>query len=532
MTSDVFDYVVIGAGSAGCAAAGRLSESGRNSVLLLEAGGRDDNIWIHIPVGYGKTFNNEKLTWRFSTEPSPGINGRAMFTPSGRVLGGSSSINGMVYVRGTQEDFDNWRQDGNAGWGYQDVLPFFRKSENQENGADAYHGAGGPLNVSNLRAKNPLCNAFVDSAVAAGFPASSDFNSASQEGVGFFQMTARNGRRTSSAAAFLKAARGRPNLSVTTNAHADRLMIENGRVTGVTYALGDKLLTALARHAVILSAGAVNSPALLQRSGIGRGEWLREAGIDVRHELKGVGSNLHDHLQSRIVLHSRRHPTLNTQSRNPIMMLQLGLQYALFRSGQMTTCGAQSGGFVRSRRELDRPDVMVMYMPFSSMDYRKGLDRFRGFSISSMLLRPESRGTVRVRSANRHDAPVIQPNYLTAGYDHETLVAGLRLARKIAATDPLRSEIDREERPGPDVNSDDELLHYVRQTAGTVYHPVGTCKMGQSADAVVDEKLRLRGLEGLVVADASIMPSIVSAPTNATSIMIGERAAGFLSEAG
>lgn len=523
-----FDYIVVGAGSAGCAVAARLSESGRYTVLLLEAGGRDTNPWIHIPVGYGKTFINEDLTWQYFTEPSPGLNGRSIFTPSGRVLGGSSSINGLVYLRGRREDFDDWRQDGNPGWSYDDVLPFFRKSERQQRGANTFHGTDGTLGVSDLADDNPLCSAFLQSAFAAGHAPNDDFNGSHQEGFGQFQMTARKGKRISSAVAFLSGARKRPNLLVRTRAEVERVLLEDRVVTGVRYMMGDMPMEARARRCVVLSAGGINSPTILQRSGIGRPEWLREAGIEVGHELPGVGDNLHDHIQARLVLHSRRHPTLNTKIRSPFHMAAMALQYALFRKGPLASSGAQVGGFVRSRSELDCPDIMVMFMPFSSVDYRKGLDSFPGFSISVLQMRPESRGSVRVRSANRATAPMIHPNYLFAETDRRTLIDGLRVARRITAMDPLRQEIEREERPGVDVESDDDLLSYIRATAGSVYHPVGTCKMGSGPNAVVDAKLRVHGLAGLVVADASIMPSIVSGPTNATSIMIGERAASLL----
>jgi choline dehydrogenase len=523
-----FDYIVVGAGSAGCAVAARLSEDERNTVLLLEAGGRDTNPWIHIPVGFGKTFVNEALTWRFSTQPVPGLDGRSIFTPSGRVLGGSSSINGLVYARGQREDFDNWRQDGNPGWGYDDVLPYFRKSQRQQRGESVFHGAGGGLGVSEMGDPNPLADAFLASAEALGHPRNADFNGAVQEGVGAFQMTARNGRRNSSAVAFLHGARGRANLAVRTGAEVERLIVDGRKVTGVIYATGSETLQAAARRGVVLSAGSINTPSILQRSGIGRGAWLKDAGIEVAHELHGVGDNLHDHVQARLVLRSRRLPTLNTRTRNLYHMGMMGLRYALQRKGPLASSGAQAGGFLRSRPEFDRPDLLVMFMPFSSTDYRKGLDPFPGFSISVFQLRPESRGTVRVRSADRHVSPEIQPNYLDAEKDRRTLIDALRLARRITAAEPLREEIEREERPGLDVQSDDEMLSFIRSTAGSVYHAVGTCRMGSGANAVVDAKLRVHGLEGLAIADASIMPSIVSAPTNATSIMIGEKAADLI----
>lgn len=523
-----FDYVIVGAGSAGCVIADRLSKSGRHSVLVLEAGPRDSNPWIHLPMGFGKTFFDQNINWCFSAEPSPALNGRSIYTPSGKVLGGSSSINGLVYARGQREDFDGWQQAGNIGWSYDEVLPFFRKSEHQQRGRDAFHGEGGALSVSDVMDCHPLSMAFVESAKAAGFGSNADFNGAAQEGVGPFQVTARNGRRSSSAVAFLRAAEGRSNVCVKTNAEVGRLDMENGRITGVTYAVNGISSTACASLSVILSAGAINSPAILQRSGIGPAKWLKEAGIEVRHELEGVGANLQDHPQARLALRSRRLSTLNTQIRHPIHLMRMGLQYALFRRGPLASSGGQTGGFLRSRSGLDRPDFMYFCMPFSSIDLRKGLDTFPGFTIASVLLRPESRGVVRVRSANPKEAPLIQANYLDVENDRLAMLAGLRTARRITSTGPLSLEIDREERPGLAVQTDEDLLSYIRATATSGFHHCGTCKMGSGRDAVVDSKLRLHGLEGLVVADASIMPSIVSSGTNPAAIMIGERAAAFL----
>jgi choline dehydrogenase len=525
-----FDYIIVGAGSAGCALAARLSESGRDNVLILEAGPRDSNPWIHIPLGFGKTFFNHRVNWCFSTEPSSQLNGRAIFSPCGKVLGGSSSINGLVYSRGQREDFDSWRRDGAVGWSYDDVLPFFRKSEDQQHGPSEFHGAGGPLSVSDVMGCHPLSEAFIESAVAAGFPRNEDFNGAAQEGVGYFQMTARRGMRVSSSVAFLRGAEHRTNVALRTDAMVDQLIIESGRVTGVAYTRNGEPKTVHARRAVVLCAGSLNSPAILQRSGIGRGEWLQEAGIKVRHELKGVGANLQDHVQARLALRSSRLSTLNTEIRHPIHLMRIGLQYALSRRGPLAFSGAQTGGFIRSRSDIKRPDINFLVIPFSSADLRQGLDRFPGFTIASVLLRPDSRGTVRVRSSSTKDAPVIKPNYLEAETDRRTLIAGLRAARRVTSVDPLKREIAREERPGPSVNSDDELLSYIRDTASSVYHPVGTCKMGKGPDAVVDSRLQVHGLDGLIVADASIMPTIVSSATNAAAIMIGERAAAFLLE--
>jgi choline dehydrogenase len=528
LTAEFFDYIVVGAGSAGCVIAARLSENQRHSVLLLEAGGRDSNPWIHVPMGFAKTFFDDKVNWCFTAEPSKELNDRKLFAPGGKVLGGSSSINGLVYLRGQKEDFDEWKKSGNSGWGYDDVLPYFRKSEDYQKGADEFHGSGGPLRISELAEQNPYSRSFVESAVAAGHPRNPDLNGASQEGVGPFQVTASGGRRMSSAVAFLRDAERRPNVAVRTNAEVDNLITEDGKVVGVSYVLGTETRVARATRSVVLSAGSLNTPAILQRSGIGRGDWLMEAGIAVKHELSGVGANLQDHIQSRLVLRSRRYPTLNSQTRNPIGLVRMALEYGLLRRGPLSSAGGQSGGFVRSRPDVDRPDILFFVMPFSSQDLRKGLDRFPAFTVASSLLRPESRGTVRVTSADRKRAPSIRPNYLEAELDRRTMIDGLRAARRITAMRPLRDEIEREERPGLDMESDDQLLSYIRETASSVYHPSGTCKMGGDADAVVDARLRLRGMDGLTVADASIMPTIVSSPTNATAIMIGERAAAFL----
>jgi len=527
--AETFDYVVVGAGSAGCVVAARLSEDGRASVLVLEAGGRDTHPWIHVPIGFGKTFFDERVNWCLTTEPGPAIDGRRIFMPCGRVLGGSSSINGLVFQRGQREDFDQWQRLGNPGWSYDDVLPFFRRIERWQHGEDTHRGAGGPLAVSELPDIHPLSHAFVDSAVALGHARIADLNGAGRDGAGYFQVNVRHGRRVSSAVAFLRAAERRRNVSVRTGAEVGHLSLEGGRVTGLTYHRGGASFAVRARRSVVLCAGALHSPAILQRSGIGRGAWLQEAGIALRHELAGVGANLHDHVQARLVLRSARHPTLNTLQ-HPLRRMAAGLQYALFRRGPMTFAGGQSGGFFDSRDEGRRPDVVMLLMPLSSMDYRQGLDRFAGFSVSCGLLRPLSRGTLRVRSAQHRDPPLIQPNYLAEPVDSATLVDALRLARRIAAADPMREEIDAEVRPGPDVQTDEALLAYVRASAGSIYHPVGTCRMGPPADphAVVDSRLRLHGLAGLTVADASVMPSIVSAPTHATTVMIGERAADFL----
>ncbi|WP_226553784.1 GMC family oxidoreductase [Celeribacter naphthalenivorans] len=527
-----FDYIIVGAGSAGCVLADRLSEDGTRSVLVLEAGGRDSYPWIHIPLGYAKTFFNERLNWCFETEPIPGFDGRRGYAPQGKVLGGSSSINGLVYMRGVREDFDHWRELGNEGWGYDDVLPYFRLSEHQERGADAYHGVDGPLGVSDLRDEHPLNDAFIAASRAAGYDETPDFNGAQSEGVGRFQMTARNGRRASTAVSFLRRAERRPNVSLRTNVMVETLTLHEGRVTGLRYRVGDTTQDVEAKRLVVLSAGALNSPALLQRSGIGDPSVLGAAGVPVRHALPGVGKNLQDHVQARLVLEAKALPSVNLAVRNPLSLAAMGLRYAVLRRGPLAYAGGQSGGLLKTLPTLARPDIMYFVMPFSSADLRNGLDPFAGFTIAGCLQRPDSRGTVTISSPSAKDAPVIAPNFLDAPSDAETLVRGLRTARRIVGQAPLMGLVDREMRPGVDLQSDDELLAYVRSTASSVYHSAGTCRMGTGEDAVVDHRLRVHGLKGLAVADASIMPKIVSCPTNATAIMIGERAAPLLADEG
>lgn len=526
-----YDYIIVGAGSAGCVLADRLSEDGAASVLVLEAGKKDTNPWIHVPLGYGKLIFNPDVNWCFDTEPAPGLGGRILYAPGGKVAGGSSSINGMVYIRGQREDYEDWRRAGNQGWGWDDVFPYFKRSENNlHKRDDPYHGTAGPLFVSDQTEIHPLCRAFVDSAAALGYPRTDDFNGASQAGVGFFQVTQRRGRRASTARTFLRRAQRRANVSVKLEATAEHLVLDGKAASGVRYRQNGRSFVATARRGVILSAGAINSPAILQRSGIGNGASLQAAGIEVLHHLPGVGANLHDHLQVKLVLRCSRNDTLNTRTRGMFNQVMLGLDYALRRRGALTMGGGQSGGFISSMPGNARPDVQFHVMPFSSADLRKGLDHHPAMTISSCLLRPESRGHVGIRSSSVDDAPIIQPNFLAAESDRRIMVEGLQAARRIASARPLKDLVDFEERPGPGAVSDDDLLGYVRSTAGSVFHPVGTCKMGVGEDSVVDQRLMARGMKGLFVADASIMPSITSGNTNAVAIMIGEKAADLIRE--
>ncbi|HSF95120.1 MAG TPA: choline dehydrogenase [Thermohalobaculum sp.] len=522
-----FDYVVIGAGSAGCAVAARLSEDTSVTVALVEAGGRDWNPWIHIPVGYFKTMHNPSVDWCYRTLPEPGMNGRRIEWPRGKVLGGSSALNGLLYIRGQRQDYDHWRQLGNAGWGWDDVLPFFRMSEAQERGADDLHGAGGPLAVSDMRAHRSLCDKFIAAAAAAGIPRNDDFNGPEQEGVGYFQLTMRKGFRCSSATAFLRGARRRPNLKIVTHALTRRLILQGRRAAGVEIERDGLVETIAARREIVLCAGAIGSPQILQLSGIGPGELLQKHGIAVAAGLAGVGENLQDHLQARSV-YEVSEPTLNDEVNRLTGRIRIGLDFILNRRGPMTMGASQVGAFTRTRPEAATPDIQFHIQPLSSETPGHGLDPFSAFTSSVCQLRPESRGHVRIVSADPRAHPDILANYLDTETDRRTMIDGVRISRRIAAAEPLAGIVTREREPGTRRQSDDDILGWIRDRATTIYHPAGTCRMGEDSMSVVDERLRVRGVVGLRVADASIMPTIVSGNTNAPAIMIGEKAAAMI----
>jgi choline dehydrogenase len=523
-----FDYIVVGAGSAGCVLASRLSESGRHSVLLLEAGPKDRHIWIHIPLGYGKLFKEKTVNWMYQTEPEPGLDGRSVFQPRGKVLGGSSSINGLLYVRGQHEDYDRWRQRGNIGWAYEDVLPYFKKAENQQRGANDYHGAGGPLSVSDWRHDDPLSEAFVKAAVETGIPYNPDFNGATQEGAGFFQTTTRRGRRASSAFSYLRPAKGRGNLRIETDALAQRLLFEGRRARAVEFRQRGAVRTARARKEILVSGGAYNSPQLLQLSGVGPAELLKQHGIDVVMDAPGVGNDLQDHLQVRIVTHCSQRITLNDIINHPLRRVAAGARYAAFRKGPLTIAAGTSGAFFKTDPRLATPDIQIHFIPFSTDKMGEQLHTFSGFSASVCQLRPESRGSLRIRSADPAAPPEIRINYLATETDRRANIDGLRILRKILAAPALKPYVVDEVYPGAKLVSDDDLLAFCRQTGSTVYHPTSTCRMGRDALAVVDERLRVRGIEGLRVVDASIMPDLVSGNTNAPVIMIAEKASDMI----
>ncbi|WP_407178890.1 GMC family oxidoreductase [Bradyrhizobium sp. STM 3562] len=531
-TASEFDYIIVGAGSAGCVLANRLSADGKHTVLLLEAGPKDKNIWIHVPLGYGKLFKEKTVNWMYQTEPEPGLGGRQVFQPRGKVLGGSSSINGLLYVRGQHEDYDRWRQLGNTGWGFDDVLPYFKKAENQCRGGDQYHGAAGLLPVSDWRHSDPLSEAFVKAAVEAGIPYNPDFNGATQEGAGFFQTTTRKGRRASTAVAYLRPALHRGNLRVETSALGQRVLFDGRRAVGVEYRQEGVVRTARARKEVVLSGGAYNSPQLLQLSGVGPAELLKQHGIDVVLDAPGVGNDLQDHLQVRLVTRCAQRVTLNDIVNHPLRRVWAGVHYGLLRKGALTIAAGTSGAFFKTSPRLETPDIQIHFIPFSTDKMGEKLHSFSGFTASVCQLRPESRGSLRIKSADPTVAPEIRINYLATETDRRAFIDGLRILRKILAAPALKSYCAGEVYPGSNVTSDEDLLEFCRQTGSTVYHPTSTCRMGNDPLAVVDQRLRLRGIEGLRVVDASIMPDLVSGNTNAPVIMIAEKASDMILQDG
>ena len=511
--------------------ANRLSARADVSVALLEAGGSDSSPWIHIPIGYFKTMGNPKTDWCYETEPDPGLNGRSISWPRGKVLGGSSSINGLLYVRGQPQDFDQWRQLGNDGWSWDDVLPYFKRAENWEGAVAEERGIGGPLNVSENKVDRKIVDAWVQAATNAGFQRTSDYNKEDQEGVGYFQMTMKNGRRCSSAAAYLKPVRQRSNMHVFTGAHTEKVLFDEKRATGVRCRFNGKTINIRAHKEVILSAGAIGSPQILMLSGIGDPKDLQPHGIEISHSLRGVGKNLQDHLQARPIFKCRV-STINTETKNIFQLAVIALRYAVSGSGPMAMAASLGTGFLKTRPELMTPDIQFHIQPFSADNPADGTHKFSAFTASVLQLRPESRGRIALRSASAHDYPAIYPNYLATRMDCDTLVAGIKIARDICNYAPLRELISEEHAPGEAVGRDDDeaILDWARSTATTIYHPTGTCKMGCDQMAVVDSRLRVHGISGLRVADASVMPVITSGNTNAPTIMIGEKLSDMVLE--
>lgn len=528
--NEVSDYIIVGAGSAGCIAANRISADHSVTVRLFEAGGKDTNPWIHVPVGYFRTMHNPTYDWCYTTEPDQGLNGRTLNWPRGKVLGGSSSLNGLLYVRGQHEDYDRWAQMGNTGWSWQDVGPIFEGFETFKRGSYENRGTDGELQVSDPRLKRAICEKWIDAAKANGHRYNPDYNGPIQEGVGHFQLTVDNGKRCSSSTAFLRPIRDRQNLNVITDAHVLRILIEDGRAVGVEYQRPDgSRAVARARKEVIICTGAIGTPQLLMLSGIGDAELLKRHGIAVNKHAPEVGRNLQDHLQARLVFKCHE-PTLNDEVRSLLKKAAIGLEYALFRTGPMTMAASLVFGFMKTRPDLMTPDIQFHIQPWSADSPGEGVHPFSAFTQSVCQLRPESRGEVILRSANPFDHPMIKPNYLSTKTDQDTIISGIKIARNIARTDPLRSAISEEFRPTADIQTDDELLDWARNNSTTIYHPTGTCRMGSDDEAVVDARLQVKGIRGLRVADCSIMPEIVSGNTNAPAMMIGAKLAQMVLE--
>jgi choline dehydrogenase-like flavoprotein len=527
-----FDYIVVGAGSAGCVLANRLSADGRNRVLVLEAGGKDNWIWFHIPVGYLFAIGNPRSDWMFTTGEEPGLGGRSLAYPRGKVIGGSSAINAMIYMRGQAADYDGWRQLGLQGWGWDDVLPFFLKHEDHADGPNAFHASGGEWRVEHPRIRWAILDAVRDAAEAAGIPKVPDFNTGDNEGSSYFQVNQKRGRRWSAARGFLKPALKRPNLRLETGVHVERLLLENRRAVGVAFTQGGERRSARAEGEVILAAGAVGSPVVLELSGIGGGERLRALGIDVIHDLPGVGENLQDHLQLRPVFRVEGARTLNEDYARLWRRGLMALEYAFLRSGPLTMAPSQLGVFARSSPDYATANLEFHFQPLSLDKWGEGLHPFPAFTASVCALRPSSRGSVHLSRAEAGESPAIRPNYLSTDEDRRVAADAIRLARRIVGQEPLRRFKPQEVAPGPQLTTEEELVRAAGAIGTTIFHPVGTAKMGVEGDpqAVLDERLRVRGIERLRVIDASAMPRITSGNTNSPTVMIGEKGAAMVLE--
>ena len=523
-----FDYIIVGAGTAGCLLANRLSADPGTTVLLLEAGGRDNYHWIHIPVGYLYCISNPRTDWCFSTEKEAGLNGRSLAYPRGKVLGGCSSINGMIYMRGQARDYDQWRQRGCAGWGWDDVLPFFRRSEDYFTGADEFHGAGGEWRVEEMRLHWDILDAFRAAAEAAGIPRTDDFNRGDNEGSSYFKVNQRHGVRVNSAKAFLRPVAGRGNLKVTTGAQVARIVIEENAARGVEFEQGGAWRTVRARREIILAAGSVGSPHVLELSGIGPGAALQKAGIPVAIERSQVGENLQDHLQLRLAYKVSGIRTLNEQASRLTGKMAIGLEYLLKRSGPMAMAPSQLGIFTRSSPEFETPNLQYHVQPLSLDKFGDPVHPFPAFTASVCNLRPQSRGSIHAVSDDFRKQPAIRPNYLAAEADRTVAAESIRLTRRIVAQAPLQPYQPQEFKPGPAYETEDELVRAAGEIGTTIFHPVGTCRMGADSESVVDPQLRVRGIERLRVADASVMPTITSGNTNSPTLMIAEKAAALI----
>jgi choline dehydrogenase len=524
---DTFDFIVAGAGAAGSVVAARLSEMHGVTVAVIEAGPRDTNPWIHVPLGFGKVVPNPKLNWGYETEPEPELYGRRVGWPRGKVLGGSGSINGLVFLRGAPGDFDDWQQLGARGWAYRDVLPYFKRIEHQTRGADEFHGTDGPVWVSDIEV-SPAGKAWIEACRSLGYPANRDFNGATIEGVGAVQLNVHKGRRSTTAVEYLKPRLTAGNIALLVETQVRRILLEGKRAVGIEVHGKSGIKVLKARREIIVSGGSINSPQLLMVSGIGKGDELRAAGVTPLHELAGVGKNLQDHFLTRMAYKSRTPTTLNDIMRNPVKMAKMGLDYVALRKGPMTIGATEATLFARVDKEVREPELQLQFANFSWDNMQAGLHKHSGFMWNFCVCRPTSRGEITLASAHPQAKPLIRANYISTEHDRRLMLEGFRISRRIAEAPAMRAVIEDEFQPGPRVQTDEEALDYIRKVGGTVYHPSGTCRMGEDDRAVVDPELRVRGLEGLAVVDASVMPQVPTPNIHAATIMIAEKASDHI----